>query len=319
MPELKALYFNEFGDSSVLKYGAVPTPTITKDKLLIKTSYIGLNFADIYRRRGDYHLEKHTPYINGYEAAGIIEKVGGTDSSWQIGEAILFVDVPLANAEYIAIPKENAIRLPQGISLKSAATIGLQGLTADFLAHDLAQNKPGDKAFIHGISGGVGQILSQILTADGVQVYGSTSTQEKQQIALNEGAKDVFIRHPHWDDKLASKFTTVFDGVGRTLPLSLKLASRRGKVVFFGMAGGNPPKIDLLAVLGKSQTIATGDLWDYLTSFDERKKRSQRLFDYFLNGKIHLSSPTTFKLSEGSQAHELLESGKSSGKILLVP
>lgn len=124
---------------------------------------------------------------------------------------------------------------------------------------------------------------------------------------------------PHWDDKLASKFTTVFDGVGRTLPLSLKLASRRGKVVFFGMAGGNPPKIDLLAVLGKSQTIATGDLWDYLTSFDERKKRSQRLFDYFLNGKIHLSSPTTFKLSEGSQAHELLESGKSSGKILLVP
>lgn len=316
---MKALYFNRFGDSSVLQYGEVTTTEIAEDELLIKTAYIGLNFADIYRRRGNYHIEKHTPYINGYEAAGIIEKVGGHDPDWQIGESILFVDVPLANAEYVAIPKANAIRLPQGIDLKLAATIGLQGLTADFLAHDLAKNHSGNKAFIHGISGGVGQLLSQLLTADGISVYGSTSTEKKRQIALNEGAKAVYLRHPHWEEELESKFDTVFDGVGSTIPLSLKLAKRKGKVVFFGMAGGNPPQIDLLDVMGKSQIIATGDLWDYLTSFDERQKRSQRLFSYFLNGNIKLNPPTIFKLSEGKQAHDLLESGKSSGKILLVP
>jgi NADPH2:quinone reductase len=98
----------------------------------------------------------------------------------------------------------------------------------------------------------------------------------------------------------------------------LKLARRKGKVVFFGMAGGNPPRIDLLDVMEKSQIIATGDLWDYLTSFEERQKRSKRLFDYFFNGNINLNAPTIFKLSEGKEAHDLLESGKSSGKILLV-
>lgn len=316
---MKALYFTKFGDSSVLKYGEVTTPEITENELLIKTHYIGLDFADIYRRRGNYHIEKHTPYINGYEAAGTIEMVGGNDPNWHVGESILFVDVPLANAEYVAISKANAIRLPQGIDLKLAATIGLQGLTADFLAHDLAKNHSGTKAFIHGISGGVGQLLSQLLTADGISVYGSTSTEQKRQIALSEGAKSVYLRHPHWDDELESQFDTVFDGVGSTIPLSLKLAKRKGKVVFFGMAGGNPPRIDLLDVMGKSQIIATGDLWDYLTSFEERQKRSDRLFDYFLNGNIKLNAPTIFRLSNGKEAHDLLESGKSSGKILLVP
>ncbi len=119
---MKALYFEEFGDGDVLQYGKVPLPQVLKDEVLVKTAYIGLNFADIYRRRGGYHIEEHHPYINGYEGSG--EIVEGK----QKGRKVLFVDVPFANAEYVAVPKEKLIYLPDNIDLKLAASIGLQGL-----------------------------------------------------------------------------------------------------------------------------------------------------------------------------------------------
>lgn len=176
---MKALYFNEFGDSTVLTYGDLPDPIIHENELLVEMVYIGLNYADIYRRKGTYHIESREPLINGYEGVGRIIQKGTSVSKFQLGETILFVDVPFANAELVAVPEENAIRIPSGIPPKLAASIGLQGLTADFLAHDLGNNVNHSKVFVHGISGGVGQILSQLLTADGLEVYGVTSTEEK--------------------------------------------------------------------------------------------------------------------------------------------
>lgn len=142
------------------------------------------------------------------------------------------MDVPFANAELVAVPEENAIRIPSGIPPKLAASIGLQGLTADFLAHDLGNNVNNSKVFVHGISGGVGQILSQLLTADGLEVYGVTSTEEKRQLALDQGAKHVFLRNTEWQETYISFFDTVYDGIGHTLAESVDLLRNRGKVIF---------------------------------------------------------------------------------------
>lgn len=316
---MQALYFNEFGTADVLQYGTIPDPTITDNELLIKMKFIGLNFADIYRRQGNYHIEKHAPYINGYEGVGQVIQIGSTTNKFKVGDTILSVDVPLANVELVAVPETHAIKIPASISPKLAASVGLQGLTADFLAHDLGQNKPHQSVFIHGISGGVGQLLSQILTADGINVYGVTSTAEKQRLAISQGAKDVFLRHSDWLAQNANSFDTVYDGIGSTVNQSIQLLKNRGKLVFFGMAGGNPPVVDLINLLNHSKSILTGDLWDYLTSYTVRKERSQRLFSYFENNKISISEPTIFSLANGKQAYEFLESGKSIGKILLQP
>lgn len=317
---MKALYFKEFGTSDVLQYGIVGDPVIGKMDLLVEMHYIGVNFADIYRRRGTYHLEAHTPYINGYEGVGKIIAVGGGISAEQIGRTVLFVDVPFANAEHVRVPQDHAIYLPPELDEKLAATIGLQGLTADFLAHDLGKNKAGDKVLVTGISGGVGQILAQMLTADGIEVFGMASSAEKRELAVQRGAREVFnSRENDWVEAHAGTFATVYDGVGVTVPQSLKLIGHRGKIVFFGMAGGNPPAIDLVPLLAQSKSILTGDLWDYLTSFNERKHRSERLFRYFLKQQITVSEPTIFPLAEGKAAHEFLESGKNIGKVLLQP
>lgn len=317
---MKALYFETFGGSEVLQYGELPRPVINEHEVLVEVEYIGLNFADIYRRRGEYHIEKHTPYINGYEGAGVIVEVGAKVTKQKIGETVLFVDVPSANAEYVAVPSEQAIPLPEGIDSKLAASIGLQGMTADFLAHDLGKNVSGEKVFITGISGGVGQILSQMLVADGIEVYGSASSAEKQALALSHGVKQVYPSREHsWVETIEGQFATAYDGVGSTIQQSLDLIQHRGKVVFFGMAGGDPIKIDPVDLMSESKSILTGDLWDYLTSYEERKVRSERLFNYFSKGQISISEPTVFPLSEGKQAHEFLETGKSIGKVLLQP
>ncbi|MEG1502959.1 MAG: zinc-binding dehydrogenase [Enterococcus sp.] len=317
---MNALYFEKFGDREVLQYGKIQRPKIKQDEILVKTEYIGLNFADIYRRRGEYYIEKHIPYINGYEAAGVVEAVGAKVKNQQIGETVLFVDVPFANAEYVAVPSDRAIRLPATIDSKLAASVGLQGLTADFLAHDLGQNIRDEKVFITGISGGVGQLLSQILIADGLAVYGSASSAEKKSLALAHGVREVFpSRETDWVESVEGQFATVYDGVGSTLPQSLDLLKHRGKVVFFGMAGGDPIKVDPVTLMSESKSLLTGDLWDYLTSYQERKLRSERLFNYFEQGKIKISEPTVFSLADGKAAHEFLEIGKSIGKVLLKP
>lgn len=316
---MKALYFDHFGDNSVLQYGGdLPVPQITADEVLVKMKYIGLNFADIYRRKGNYHLEPHLPYINGYEGLGTIVKLGENVTELKCGERILFVDVPLANAELVAVPLTHVIKVPPEIDDKLAAAIGLQGLTADFLAHDLAQSQPGERAFIQGISGGVGQILLQMLTADGIQVSGVTSTRKKQELAFKQGASHVYLRTDQWAEQLCDTFATVFDGVGSTLKQSLALAKHKGQVVFFGMAGGNPTKVDPLALLEHSKSILTGDLWDYLSSRSERQSRFERLASYFISQKIVINEPPQcFPLSEGQKAYAFLESGSSNGKILM--
>lgn len=316
---MKGLYFNLFGSPEVLQYGEIENPQIKANEVLVKTRYIGLNFADIYRRKGNYHIEPHNPYINGYEAVGEIVEIGTAVSNCALGEVVLFVDVPFANAELVAVPQDNIIKIPDGMDIKLAAGIGLQGLTADFLAHDLGRNKAGDNIFIYGISGGVGQILSQMLIADGINVYGVTSSEGKKNIALEQGAKKVFLKSDQWFADYKNTFNTVYDGVGVTLQQSVDLIENRGKVVFFGMAGGNPPQINFIDLLAQSKSILTGDLWDYLTDYAARAQRSKRLFSYFESGKIRVTEPAVFKLCDGKAAHELLESGKNIGKILLEP
>jgi NADPH2:quinone reductase len=232
---------------------------------------------------------------------------------------VFFADVPLAQAEYVVTQPEKLIPLPDTVSFELAASIALQGLTADFLAHDLGRDQPGATVFVHGLTGGVGQILAQMLTADGINVIGVTGNEAKRQLALQQGAKQVFLRSTDWvaQAQNGAPITTVYDGVGSTLAASLNIVQSRGKVVFFGMAAGDPAPVDPMAMLSSSKSLLTGDLWDYLSDHSARLKRSWRLFSYFQAGKINLTPAQKFDLSAGRAAYERLLS-EHTGKIILT-
>ncbi|MCU5107442.1 quinone oxidoreductase [Bacillus cereus] len=321
---MKALCFETFGNTDVLQYKEIPDPIINPNEILVRTKAIGLNFADIYRRRGDYHLAGNPPYILGYEGAGIVEEVGTNVTTIKPGDRIAFADVPFANAELVAIPSEKAIPLPDSISFETAASVLLQGLTAHYLTKDSYQIKQGDTALVHAAAGGVGQLLIQMIKLQGGTVIALTSSNKKNKVATLAGADHVFLYTEAWQNKVleithGTGVNVVYESVGSTLEDSFNATKIGGTVVFYGMAGGNPAPVDPRMLMDTSKTLTGGDLWNVLTTYEERKKRSTQLFEWITSGKLNIASPTTFSLQYGAHAHELLESRKSTGKILLIP
>ncbi|MFV8326030.1 quinone oxidoreductase family protein [Flavobacterium sp. ZS1P14] len=319
---MKALTFSTFGHSDVLEYIDIPTPILKEAEILVEMRAIGLNFADVYRRKGNYHLKGNPPFIAGYEGAGVVVQTNN-HSEFKIGDRVAFADVPFANAEFVAVPVSHVIPLPQSISFETASTILLQGLTAQYLATDSHKTTTGETVLIHAAAGGVGQFLTQISKLMGATVIGLTSSAEKGEVALKNGADKVFLYSEDWKSQVLSFYPNgvdvVYDSIGSTLSDSFEVTKNCGQVVFFGMAGGDPDFINPRMLMDTSKTLTGGDLWSYLTSKEERIKRAHQLFDWIKNGQITIAAPTTFKLSDGKKAHDYLESRKSTGKIILIP
>ncbi len=321
---MKALVFNTFGGPEVLEYVEIANPIIGPDEILLRMKAIGLNFADIYRRKGNYHLAGNPPYILGYEGAGIVEEIGTNVQGIQVGDRIAFADVPFANAELVAVPVEKAIPVSETISFAAAASVLLQGLTAHYLTMDSYAVKKGDIVLVHAAAGGVGQLLVQIINLLGGKVIGLTSSAEKAAAAKDAGAAKVFLYKDDWKRQVLEEthgngVDVVYESVGSTLQDSFAATRIGGTVVFFGMSGGDPVLVDPRMLMDTSKTLTGGDLWNVLTSRAERIARSNELFGWIEEGKLKMAEPTTFALQDGKEAHRYLESRKSTGKILLIP
>jgi NADPH2:quinone reductase len=319
---MKALTFSAFGGSDVLEYLDIPAPELRSDEVLVEMKAIGLNYADIYRRKGNYHLKGNPPYIAGYEGAGVVIDANN-NGEFKPGDRVGFADVPFANAEMVAVPVSHAIPLPGTISFEMAASILLQGLTAHYLATDSHKTKSGETVLIHACAGGVGLLLTQISKLLGAKVLGLTSSDNKAGVAMKYGVDNVFLYNNDWKKEVLSLcpdgVDAVYDSIGSTLTESFAVTKKCGQVVFFGMAGGDPDLVDPRMLMDTSKTLTGGDLWNYLISKEERIKRANQLFQWIDNKDLTIQQPTIFKLSDGRQAHVLLESRQSTGKIIFVP
>ncbi|HXB42755.1 MAG TPA: quinone oxidoreductase [Puia sp.] len=319
---MKALTLSSFGSSDVLEYKEVKDPDLQGNEILVEMKAIGLNFADLMRRNGVYPMRGTGPYINGFEGAGIIKDNNG-HAEFKIGDRVAFADVPFANAHLVAVPFDNLIPLPSEISFETAASIMLQGLTAHFLTSDSHKIKQGETVLVHAASGGVGQLLIQVCKILGAKVIGLASSESKKQIALSLGADTVFLYCEDWEKKVLeicpNGVDVVYESIGTTMESSLAVTKILGQVVLFGLAGGKLELGNPLWIIAHSKTITGGDLWNYLISRDERLKRSKTFFDWVIEGKIKVSAPTIFKLSEGKKAHDFMEGRHSTGKVLMIP
>ncbi|MDN4526757.1 quinone oxidoreductase family protein [Fictibacillus fluitans] len=322
---MKALTFHTFGGPEVLQYQDVPTPELKANEILVEMKAIGLNFADVYRRKGNYHLVGNPPYIAGYEGAGVVKQTGTSVRNVKEGDRVAFADVPYANAEFVAVPEDHLIPLPEEISFETAASILLQGLTAQYLTRDSYKVGKGTLLAAHAAAGGVGQLLIQISKALGAEVIGLTSTEAKKEAALAAGADHVFLYSEDWVKKAKQVSSgqkgvdVIYDSVGSTLMDSFESVRTGGTVVFYGMAGGDPSPVDPRMLMDTSKTLTGGDLWNVITSHEERVSRSRELFDLILSGAVKVPEMTSFPLEQGAEAHRFLESRKSTGKILLIP
>lgn len=319
---MKALVFEKFGGPEVLQWQDVADPVPGPMQVLIETKAIGLNFADIYRRQGNYHLVGNPPWIAGYEAAGMVISAP-PGCGLHAGDRVAFADSPYANAERVAVDLDRVIPLPSTIDYETAAAVLLQGLTAQYLIRDSHPLKPGETVLVHAAAGGVGQLLVQMARAGGARVFGLVSSEEKRRVALAAGAHAVFLNDENWQEQLRGQYRkgvdVVFDSTGSTLSASLQVVRNGGRVVFYGMAGGDPEPVDPRLLMDGSKTLTGGDLWNVLTSASARQSRANSLFKLIESGELHVAIDSRFALRDGAQAHARLQSRQATGKILLIP
>jgi NADPH2:quinone reductase len=297
-----ALTFSRFGGPEVLEYRELPDPPARPGHVVVRTKAIGMNFADVYRRRGNYHLEGDPPWIAGYEGAGVTPE----------GRRVAFADSPHANAELVSVPDEKIIALPDDISFETAAAVLLQGLTAHMLVTDSHPVRRGERVLVHAAAGGVGLLLVRTATMLGARVTGVVSSETKRALAREAGAVETALTGDDW----GRGFDVVYDSLGSTLERSLDVSRH---VVFFGMAGGDPKPVDPRRLMDGSKTLTGADLWNALTSHEERNRRAAQLFAWIRSGELKVAIGGTFALRDGRKAHEALESRATSGKLLLIP
>jgi len=318
---MKALLFETFGGPEVLQYRELPDPAVPPSHVQLAMRAIGLNFADMHRRRGNYFLPGKPPHINGYEGAGIVVEVGEGVEGIVIGDRIGFADCPFANATRVNVPADKAIPLPDHISFAAAAAVLLQGLTAQYLVEDSYGVRRGDLILVHAAGGGVGQALIQLAVARGARVIGLASTAEKRSTAIALGAETCFDYSNNWPDLArdyaGSGVDAVFDSVGTTFIKSLSCLKDRGTMVAFGTAGGDPPHVDPQLLMERSLTIVGGDLWNHLDSRDSRRQRARRLFDAIKHGELKIPRTEQFPLANGADAHRRMEDRSFLGKIVM--
>jgi NADPH2:quinone reductase len=321
---VRALTFSRFGDPSVLEILDVPDPVATPGVVVVSTRAIGLNFADVYRRQGRYHLVGAPPWIAGYEASGEILAVDAADAgAWRPGQRVAFADAPLANAELVAVPVDHLIPLPDDVDHELAAALLLQGLTADYLVQDSHAVRAGDRVVVHGAAGGVGLLLVQLAQARGAEVLALASSETKRAAARRAGAAHVIPSGGDWASGLLRVWPAgadvVYDSIGTTILDSLRAARTGGTVVFYGMAAGTPPAVDPRLLMDRSLRLVGGDLWNVLRTADDRRTRASRLFAEVRAGRLTVTIDDRFPLARGADAHRAIEGRDRIGKLLLIP
>ncbi len=322
---MHALTFSRFGGPDVLEWTSLPDPQPAPGVAVVRTRAIGLNFADVYRRQGRYHLAGSPPWIAGYEGAGEIAALHPDDAGgpFRVGQRVAFADSAFANAEQVAVPLDRLIALPDDIAFDTAAALLLQGLTAQFLLEDSHAVQAGETLLVHAAGGGVGLLLVQLAATRGARVIALASSDDKRRAALTSGAEAAIDSGEGWPDRVRALapdgVDVVYDSIGRTLHDSLALARIGGTVVFYGMAAGDPDPVDPRVLMDRSLTLTGGDLWNVLTSPQARHDRAARLFEAVRDGRLSVAIAASFPLRDGAQAHALLESRTTSGKVLLSP
>lgn len=323
---MRAVLVHEHGGPEVLTAQDLPSPEPGPAQLRVDVAAAGVNFIDVYYRTGAYPLP--TPFIVGSEGAGVVSAVGADVTGYQEGDHVAWAMVPGAGyAQQVIVPIERAVPVPAGIDDETAGAVLLQGLTAHYLTRSTYPVQAGETALVHAAAGGVGLLLTQVLSAQGVRVIATTSSEEKAALAREAGAAEV-IRYER--DDVASEVSrltqahgvdVVYDGVGRaTFQGSIDSLRPRGMFVLYGAASGAVAPVDPQLLNSKGSLYFTRpSLAHYAASREELLERSRELFAWVASGELSVRVGARYTLDQARRAHEDLEGRRTTGKSLIIP
>jgi NADPH2:quinone reductase len=322
---MKAIQITQTGGPEVLTLAELPIPSPKAAEVLVKVHASGVNFIDIYYREGRYKAE--LPFIDGQEAAGVVEAVGEGVEGFAVGDSVAWCNVLGTYAEYALAPAGRLVKLPARLEHKLAAAVMLQGMTAHYLAYSTYPLKAGDTALVHAAAGGVGLLLTQMAAQIGARVIATVSTEEKAALAREAGAAEIILYTQADFETETLRLTegrgvdVVYDSVGKTtFEKSLNVLRPRGLMALFGASSGAVPPFDLIELAGKGSLYVTRPtLKHYALTREELVDRATAVFEAVDAGTLKVRMEHTYSLAEAKQAHIDLASRKTTGKVLLLP
>jgi NADPH:quinone reductase-like Zn-dependent oxidoreductase len=321
-----AVVLTRYGGPDVLQLHAMkPTPPGPGEARLRQTA-IGVNFIDVYCRRGSFTLVPPGGIV-GMEAAGVVESVGSGVANVRPGDRVAYACAPPGSyATSRNLRADMLVRLPGDLSDRQAAALMLKGITASFLLHDVYAVKPGDFVLAHAAAGGVGQILCRWAKALGASVVGVVSTPAKAAVARDVGCDLTLLADdPGLIDRVrgfadGQGVNVVYDAVGAdTFDLSVACLAPRGALVSFGQASGDVGARSIDQLASRSITLSRPNYTHYTDTAEKLAAQSSRLFAALRTGAVVAAAPRVYRLADAAQAHADLEGRRTTGAVVLTP
>ncbi|MEU7871627.1 quinone oxidoreductase [Dactylosporangium sp. NPDC049140] len=319
---MRAVVFGEYGDRSVLRVQDRPDPRPGPGEALVLVEASGVNYMDVYQRTGTYQVP--LPAVLGSEGAGTVLSFGGDVHGLAPGDRVAWTGIPGSHAQQALVPADRLVPVPEELTTEQAAAVILQGLTAHYLTHDSYAARPGCAVLVHAAAGGMGHLLTRIVTHLGGRVVATASTPEKRDLAKAAGA----VRAVPYDEALdavrevtgGAGADAVYDGVGAdTFDTSLQALRPRGTLVLFGAASGKVPPFDPLRLMSGSYFLTRPTLGHFIASRAELLERAETLFGWVAQGIVDPAVTGRYPLDAVADAYAALEGRRTTGKLLIIP
>jgi NADPH:quinone reductase len=324
---MKAVQLKEFGGPEVLEFVEIETPVPTGREVLIEIKAIGVNYADTARREGKYVVKTPLPFIPGAEIAGIVAAVGNEVSSVKPGMRVVTLINSGGYSEFALADERSLIPLPEQLDYQNAVALPLQGLSAYHVLKTMGRLDKGESVLVHAAAGGVGTLAVQLAKLFGAgKIIATASSAEKLELARQMGA-DVLVNYTesNWVEQVLE--ATGGKGVDVALEMvggdvfnqTLKCLATFGRLVVFGAASGEQSRMYPGALMARNQSVIGFFLPQIMRKPELLQPSLVELLTYLAEGKLKLTIGGVFPLEEAAEVHRLLQSRKTTGKLVLEP
>jgi putative PIG3 family NAD(P)H quinone oxidoreductase len=314
------------GEPSTLKLANGPQPVPKAGEILIEVHYAGVNRPDVVQRQGKYPPPAGASPVLGLEVAGRVTALGDGVTEWQVGDLVTALTPGGGYAEYCTAPASNALPIPPGLTLAEAAALPENWFTVWANLKDMCRLKAGERLLVHGGSGGIGLAAIQLGKLSGCEVFTTVGNDEKAAACRAIGADHV-INYRQADFKDAVRSLTQDQGVDVVLDMvggsyvqkNLSVLRKDGRLSMIAFLEGSKGEVDLMPVMLKRLTITGSTLRPRSVAEKSaiRDALREQVWPALADGRIKPRIHAVFPLAEADKAHELMESSRHIGKILL--
>jgi putative PIG3 family NAD(P)H quinone oxidoreductase len=324
---VKAILPSRSGGPEVLQYADAPDPAPGPGEVVIDVAATAVNRADLVQRQGHYPPPAGASEILGLECSGTVTAVGEDVDASETGREVCALLAGGGYATRVAVPVGQVMPVPEGVDLVTAAALPEVAATVWSNVMMVAGLRSGDTFLVHGGAGGIGTFAIQLTKALGATVIATAGSPEKLELCRELGA-DVAIDYREQDFVEVVAATTdghgadvILDNMGASyLARNLDALATEGRLIVIGFQGGSRAEMDLRSLFLKRAAIFSASL--RARPVGEKAticaEVAENVWPLVADGTVRPIVGRTMPLAEAADAHRLMESGQSTGKILLV-